>query len=232
VRRPDFVYFDAGYTLLRVAGSVGAQYAAVARAFGSDADGGALDGAFVAAWRHCRRHRAAHPAIAYGLNEAEARWFWAGVVEETFRLAGAVLPDDPRFQPVLFDHFARPEVWELYPDVAEALAMLEASGIGWGILSNWDGRLRSVIGELRPAALVISSEAGAEKPDPLIFRAAEQAARGATRLALVGDEPEADGHGALRAGWGQCLVWRSGADPPPGLDSAPDLTGAVARLLG
>lgn len=234
-RAVDFVYFDAGMTLLRVRPSVGWHYAEIAREFGVEAEPMALTAGFIAAWRHCQRHCAVHPDVAYGLTQEESLGFWSEVVRETFRQSGQTPPGDPAYYRRVFEAFASARCWELYPDVEPALEYLAGAGLRFGVLSNWDRRLRQTLTELemlpRLAALVISSEVGAEKPSDRIFAAARTAAHGASRFGLVGDEPEADGFGALRAGWRQCLVWRSEKPAPEGLRSAPSLTEAVRRLV-
>src|SRR5207248_1962029 len=74
-----------------------------------------------------------------------------------------------------------------------------------GIISNFDRRLRRVLEQLALAPLfrhvVISSEVGADKPDPWIFERALALAGAQPHEALhVGDEPGADWEGAGRAG--------------------------------
>jgi putative hydrolase of the HAD superfamily len=105
----------------------------------------------------------------------------------------------------LYAEFERPGIWECYPEVASVLDRL-APDFTLAVMSNFDGRLRSVLNHLGLNALfseiIISSEVGAEKPHPWIF---EETAR---RLALapeeilhVGDDPDADWRGAEAAGY-------------------------------
>jgi len=231
-----FLYFDAGFTLLHPWPSVGHHYAEVAAEWSVSASAPALDAAFRGAWRGALAGR--DSALPYGRNLAEARVFWAGVVTECFRLAGAAAPTEQAFHDAVFDRFAEARCWRLYPDVNPALALLEERGIPFGVLSNWDPRLRPVLDALglgpRLSALVISSEAGCEKPRPGIYQVALRAAGNPepASIGLIGDEPESDGHGALRAGWRQCLILREpGALPPAGLIVRNSLTDAVAALL-
>ena len=104
----------------------------------------------------------------------------------------------------LYAEFARPGVWELFPDVRPALEEL-ARTYRLGIISNFDRRLRRVLTELGVEHLfwpiIISSEVGADKPDPWIFQRALAEAKIAPHEALhVGDEPSADWEGAGRMG--------------------------------
>lgn len=235
---PTFVFFDAGWTLLRPEPSVGFHYAEVAQSHGLEADAQRLEGGFGQAWKTCRRAAPVHPEVPYGRDLEEAFIFWSGVVAETFRVAGfAPPPEGSAYYREVFELFAEPGCWRLYEDALPALDLLEARGIPAGVLSNFDPRLYKVLEGLglteRLAPIVISSEAGAEKPSPAIF----EHARGlltktqARRPALIGDEPEADGHGALRAGWQQCLAWRGNTPPPNApVRSAPGLVEAVEML--
>lgn len=260
-RPPRFVFFDAGFTLLEPWPGVGFHYAGCARDWGAAAsevpDDASLDRGFRIAWKAVRAREAPGNPVPYGRAYREARSFWDDVVRETFRAAGGAAPEREEFFADIFERFAHAPCWRLYPDVAPALAMLRSAAIPWGILSNWDSRLHTVVAEFpglaEAAAVVISAEAGAEKPAARIFEAGAAAARtrcaagragaagtdapGPSDFALIGDEPEADGHGAIAAGWQQCLVLRDAGTrsgprtAPPGLRHAATLDAAVAHLL-
>lgn len=105
----------------------------------------------------------------------------------------------------LWEHFARPNSWACFPDVAETIAALERAGIELAIASNFDARLRSICDGLPPLdrikTRVISSEAGWRKPAPQFFRSLATAARcRAEEILLVGDDRENDFVGAQNAG--------------------------------
>jgi len=162
------------------------------------------------------------------------------VVGETFRRAGSGVPKSSQFFTEIFHRFAEGACWRIYDDVFRALDRLEREGVRYGILSNCDARLRAVLQDLgladRIAALVLSCDVGVEKPDQAIFDAAARAAGCEhDRLALIGDEPLADGQGPLAAGWRQCLVSRNAQSPPVSADEgfawAEDLPTAVERVL-
>jgi putative hydrolase of the HAD superfamily len=104
----------------------------------------------------------------------------------------------------LYDEFTRPGVWEVFPDVRAVLTRL-ARSYELGIISNFDRRLRCILDDIALTPLfrhvVISSEVGADKPDPFIFEHALALAGAQPHEALhVGDEPAADWEGAARAG--------------------------------
>jgi putative hydrolase of the HAD superfamily len=104
----------------------------------------------------------------------------------------------------LYVEFAKPGVWDVFPDTRAVLASL-AGEYRLGIISNFDRRLRLILEELGIARLfryvVISSEVGADKPDPWIFQEALRLSGVRASEALhVGDEPEGDWEGAARVG--------------------------------
>ena len=107
------------------------------------------------------------------------------------------------------------------------------------IASNFDARLRGVVGGLPEVAcvaapLVISSEVGYRKPHPAFYRAA-CASLGfpPERVLCVGDDPENDVRGAGRAGLRGLLLDRDG-DRPDGLapSARPDVAGGKSARLG
>lgn len=238
-RRPTFIFFDVAYTLLRVVPSVGYHYARVAADHGFAADGDALNDAFIPAWRAAKRTAAIRPGLPYGTTRAEALTFWCAVIEACFRESGQQPPPPQSpFYEAVFDAFEQPSCWALYHDVEPALALLEQAGMPFGILSNFDPRLRPILKNLGLAGrfqhIVLSADAGEEKPSPAIFRHAELQLLPPQRrrIALIGDDEKDDGAGARAARWQSALVLRNGQPPQDAsLPWASTLNGAVASLL-
>jgi putative hydrolase of the HAD superfamily len=152
------------------------------------------------------------------------------------RIVANVLPEVPdpdRAFAELWDHFGRPEAWRCFPDVAPAIAAMAAREVPVRIASNFDGRLRAVVGglpELSPCdgALVISSEVGFRKPHPAFYRAAcESLGLPPGRVLCVGDDPENDVDGPRRAGLRALLLDRHGRRPA-GTPALPDLAALAA----
>jgi HAD superfamily hydrolase (TIGR01549 family) len=74
-----------------------------------------------------------------------------------------------------------------------------------GVITNFDGRFRTIADQLGISRhfrhVVISSEVGADKPEPFIFqRALEIAGVTAAEALHAGDDPVADWQGAAGAG--------------------------------
>jgi putative hydrolase of the HAD superfamily len=238
---PACVFFDAGFTLIHPFPGVGAIYAEHGRAAGIEMDAARAEKAFRTAWRHQRTVALAQGRIPYGRNEADARRFWYAVIREVLASMSLHPPTEERFYADLFEHFGSARCWRGYDDVLPALTGLRDRGIGAGIMSNWDGRLRTILDGLGMSPLldhiVLSCDIGAEKPAPAIFAYAARLAREKhgpdVVLGLVGDEPMADGYGALRAGWRQCLLRRSATGDASGdLRSASRLQDAIQAIVG
>ena len=221
------VTFDAAGTLLRPHPSVGAVYREVALRHGRDYAEENLN----------REFRRAFHAVSKDTRvldpEARERDFWRRVVLEAVNALGGPPNDFGEFFAELWETFAHGARWRVFPDAAATLAELRARGYLLGVLSNWDGRLHTVLAEtgLRPFfhAVVISSEAGAEKPDAGIFRAAEAALRTRPDECLhVGDSRQHDVVGAQAAGWRVLLVRHDGSPAADGeIASLGDLLGKL-----
>ena len=112
--------------------------------------------------------------------------------------------DRDNFFEVAYEHFAEAGVWELYPEVPEVLEQLRPR-FQLAVISNFDGRLRFILQHLGISKyfshIFISSELGADKPDPEIFRRALKLMHlNANEVLHVGDDPERDWK-AAEAGW-------------------------------
>jgi putative hydrolase of the HAD superfamily len=104
----------------------------------------------------------------------------------------------------VYQAFAGPRHWVLYPDTLAALKSLREQGCELGIISNFDTRLFTVLTGLGLAELfdtvTISSLARAAKPAPQIFRLAlEKHAMEAEEALHIGDSLRQDVEGARAA---------------------------------
>lgn len=100
----------------------------------------------------------------------------------------------------------------LFPDAAQTLAGLRASGLKLGLITNGSVRMQSRKLQclaLAPAfdAVLISDAEGIRKPDPRIFhRALERLDVRPVNAAFVGDNHDVDMAGARAAG--MLAIWR------------------------
>ncbi|WP_080834465.1 HAD family hydrolase [Cohnella massiliensis] len=106
--------------------------------------------------------------------------------------------------------------WRPFPEAARVLRELHGMAVGTGLISNWDASARTVLEDAGLLSLldpvVVSSEVGAAKPDPEIFRIAlERAGVPAERCLYVGDNYYDDVVGSAGAGMRSCLINRFGS---------------------
>jgi putative hydrolase of the HAD superfamily len=240
------VFFDAAGTLFHTREPAGLSYAKIARRFGVQADERMVIESF-------RRAFAAAPGLAFGpgheaplLRQLEREW-WHRLVRSTFAGLGSFADFDAYFD-ALFAFFADPANWTRDRDAPVLLAALRESGLGLGVISNFDYRIYPILDALGLRryfhSITISSEAGYAKPAPEIFRIALQRhALPATEALHVGDSEALDVAGAHAAGIAAVLVDpdASGLDAPKP-EASPSLSqrryvrvrslGEVAAALG
>lgn len=198
---PRAIFFDAAGTLIRLTKSVGAHYALVAERQGLTLDPEQTTRAFTTVWREMPLR----PATGEPRADDDKGW-WRDLIE---RLLGRVSPsigplDRDTFFEAAYGHFAEAGVWELYPEVRE---VMEALGPSYelAVVSNFDGRLRMIFEHLGISRcfehVFLSSELGADKPNPLIYeRALEISGLAAEEVLHAGDDPERDWTAASSVG--------------------------------
>jgi putative hydrolase of the HAD superfamily len=200
------VTFDAAGTLIRLLQPPGMVYAETARLFGYDLDPDRVQDAFRITWK-----TVAGPLESAGPCPDDDRDWWRELVARTMEAARyRIVPFDDYFATV-YETFARPGVWELFPDVTPILAELARLRLRLGIISNFDRRLYDILAHLgvRDAFehVIISSEIGIRKPEARIFRVAAQRFNvDVNEILHVGDEAESDYTGARAAGLDALLV--------------------------
>jgi putative hydrolase of the HAD superfamily len=163
----------------------------------------------------------ASPALdSPALEEAEIGW-WSARIAEVLAAAGAEgegagegegvgvgagveSEPPPELGRALFRRFAQADLWRVYDDVPAHLEGWHRRGLRLAVVSNFDSRLPGLLDSLGLgqwlAAVVVSSAAGAAKPDPRPYQQAlAQLNLTATEVWHVGDSPE-DGTGAHAAG--------------------------------
>ena len=145
------------------------------------------------------------PAID-GPRENDDKGWWRELVGRVFDQVAPSLSelDRDNFFEIAYEHFAEAGVWKLYPEVLDVLKQLRER-FQLAVISNFDGRLRLILQNLGIskyfAHVFISSELGADKPDPEIFRRALKLMHlNANEVLHVGDDPERDWKAAKEAG--------------------------------
>jgi putative hydrolase of the HAD superfamily len=220
------IFFDAAGTLIHLPKSVGYHYAYVGQRIGLKLDASALDRAFTDCWKQMPSR-----PVSEGPREDDDKGWWRELVNRVLDQVSPGLDELDRdaFFEGAYSHFAEPGVWDLYPEVIEVLTALHGQ-FDLSVISNFDGRLRMILEHLGISKffshVFLSSELGADKPDPEIFRRALQLTGTTPDKTLhVGDEPARDWEGAANASLRVFRLERP-SNSLRDLLSLPDLQGA------
>ncbi|HET6409201.1 MAG TPA: HAD-IA family hydrolase [Chthoniobacteraceae bacterium] len=194
------IAFDAAGTLIHLPKGAAHHYAEVAARHGLVLDPVQLSQAFRRVW-------ATLPPPAATLTrrpDDDRSWWWQLVNEvlDQCNVSPGSFHREAYFGD-LYAEFALPGIWECYPEVRTVLDDL-SQRFTFAVMSNFDGRLRSVLDHLDLTRyfkeVVISSEVGAEKPHPWIFKeTARLLGFAPAEILHVGDDPDADWRGAAGA---------------------------------
>jgi putative hydrolase of the HAD superfamily len=235
-RRITHAFFDVTDTLLRVRGSVGEAYAALARAHGVDRHASTLQAAFKEAVRSIPQP--VRPDLsARDIQQREWQW-WSDVVARTFGGRKSFNDFDAFFEE-LFEHFRHAPAWEYEPHVLDTLERLQKRQVTIGIISDMDGRLHDILPGLDLddtfAGVFLSFSTGFAKPDRRLFETAcRDSGVDVDRALHIGDSWEKDVMGARNAGLHGVWYRPQGAtdDEWPWVSDLlqlPDLVDRVAR---
>ena len=207
------IVFDVGGTLLYPVDPIGETYARFAHHYGVKLPIVATTAAFHQVLKNS-------PPRAKGTipSNGDDRIWWKDIVKRS--LSGQAFTNVAAFDAFfeeLYLHYAKPEAWGIYPEVLEVMEAIRDRPIDLIVLSNWDGRLHSVLdgiglGEFLPKRF-ISAELGWEKPDPAIYRhVAEILDIPPHSLLSVGDDPRKDVEAPRKAGWQTVQIERPKRD--------------------
>jgi putative hydrolase of the HAD superfamily len=206
----EAVYFDAAGTLIKPARRVGESYAAFANKYGKKVAPGDLFERFHVCFE--RAPRLAFPdATPDQINHLERDW-WKNLVRQVFEPFGRFDEFNDYFAE-LFDYFAAPSAWALFPEVVDTLAALRQRGVKLAVISNFDSRLVGILTGLGIgwyfSDVFVSSRIGYAKPDRRIFDLAlSRHGLTAKDVIHVGDSQTNDLEGARNAGLNALLIDR------------------------
>ena len=203
------IVFDVGGTLIYPADPVGETYARFARPHGVKLAAETTTSAF----RQAMANSAPRPKGTIPTNGDDRAW-WKQVVLRS-------LPESAFADPAAFEaffeevylHYAKPEAWGIYPEVIEVLEALRDHAVDLAVLTNWDGRLHTVLDGIGLGEYLghcfISAELGWEKPDPAIYRHVTDVLGVQPGAVLsVGDDPRNDVEGPRKVGWQAAQIER------------------------
>ena len=186
---------DAVGTLLVPAEPVPETYRRHARRFGATLLSREIDLRFQKAYS-----RIWSPKLSTRTSEEIEKARWRRLVHEVFQ--GSVRSKDLLFH-ALWQHYARGEAWRLAEGVEALIQHLNRKQIAWGIASNFDQRLHSVVRSfpaLRGARFIFTSaELGVSKSRVFFKRISEVLSHDSALM--IGDSLSHDIDGALQAGW-------------------------------
>jgi putative hydrolase of the HAD superfamily len=147
----------------------------------------------------------------YSTSEAEEFERWRQIVQSVL----SDVEDIDRCFADLHAHFAAPDAWRCFPDVAETLDALSVLGIEVLVASNFDQRLHVLCDQMPELQSlqrrVVSASAGWHKPSPHFYaKLTEMAGCAAGQILMVGDDLKNDVLAARSAGLQALLIDRSG----------------------
>lgn len=190
IKKPSAIFFDAVGTLLKPATPVDETYHFYGNKHGSCISKDSIRNRF---YESFKKEELKDVSLDCKTNEARECKRWESIVSECFPdlKNTALLFND------LFKYYSNPSAWELYPGTIPILKHLENIGINWGIASNFDLRLKSIVKskvELSNCKwLIISSLVGYKKPSKHFFDHLQKSSGVSyERLLMVGDSPEND----------------------------------------
>ena len=205
------VLLDVGGTLIESWPSPPEVYARVLGRWGHAVSADEVAPVFSGVWAEMTEEHPRGLDRYHHLKGGEREW-WGEFVRRVLDRLDSPAP----WQPVLaelFDAFAEPSLWRVFPEVAEVLAGLRGRGLRLAAVSNWDSRLPALLAGLgldrALDEILVSALEGVEKPSPEIFhRAAHRLGVAPGRCLHVGDSPLDDYRGAESAGLRPLLIDR------------------------
>jgi putative hydrolase of the HAD superfamily len=203
-QRPEALLLDAGDTIVFFDPS---SLAAPLRAAGVEVEPSRLEAALHPAKRHYQQQ------LTLGVSHMDG---WSLLMCALLEHAGVEASRARELLPQLRAAHMEYNFWRRVPaGVTAALTRARVAGLRLGVVSNSEGKLRSLFERLGLAEhfeLIVDSQLeGVQKPNPEIFRRAlERMALRPERALYAGDIPEVDILGARAAGMNAVLVDATG----------------------
>ena len=231
----EFVFFDAGETILHPHPSFPELFARVAAQHGVDVP--------VERVRSVQERLAPHlvdlkegiGADKPSLSPEASRSFWSHLYR---RLLAELDVEDEELVALLYETFSDMSSYKLFDDALPTLEELTRRGYRLGLISNFERWLEEMLVELEVGqhfdVSVISGIEGTEKPDQELYRIAlSKAGVPAERAVHVGDSPALDVAPAKAVGMHAVLLDRRNRYPDVSaprigaLDELPDLVAGL-----
>jgi putative hydrolase of the HAD superfamily len=214
-RSVDFVFFDAGETLVHPLPSFPELFLIKCSDHGLEVDFDLLRSATRRLMAGVEDRQRRGYTFTNEARKSHLFWidFYTSLVSELgYEGTGDILPRD------LHETFSEPSNYGAYHDALETLEALRRSGLRMGLISNFEVWLEDLLRDLGLLDFfevqIISGRESYEKPHPRIYEMAlERAAVSPERALHVGDSPVSDYEGARAAGMRAVLLDRWGRFP-------------------
>lgn len=198
IKKPTIVFFDAVGTLLKPSAPIEETYHHYGLIHGSAISKENIRKRFQESFK---KEELNDGDQGCKTNEARESERWRSIVSRCF---SDLKNTAPIFND-LFQHYSKPNAWDFYPGTIAVLKSLENAGISWGIASNFDLRLQSIVKNKIELCnckwLIISSLIGYKKPSNHFFEHLQKSSGVSfEQILMVGDSPENDIHPAKEIG--------------------------------
>ncbi|MGH2694170.1 MAG: HAD family hydrolase [Actinomycetota bacterium] len=207
----EFVFLDAGETLLRPHPSFHELFAQVCRGYGREVAPGEVQEIQERLAPHLVDLAEETGVENPSLSAEASRTFWTYLYRRFLEALGI---EDDGLSLELYSTFSSSSSYRLFDDVLPALDRLKEGGYRLGLISNFEGWLEEMLVELEVGhlfdAAVISGVEGVEKPDPRIYELAIARVKVPAEAAVhVGDSVVLDVRPALSVGMKAVLLDRA-----------------------
>jgi putative hydrolase of the HAD superfamily len=213
--KTEFVFFDAGETLIHPLPSFPELFMTVCADHGLEVDFDLLRTAtrrLMAGVEDRQRQ-----GYTFSNETTKSRRFWLDFYGSLVNEMGHA-HEDGLLPQALYSTFSEPSNYGAYHDVRETMEELRGRGLRMGLISNFEAWLEGLLEDLGLIefleVVVISGRESYEKPHPMIYELAlERGKVDAGRALHVGDSPISDYDGASEAGMRAVLLDRWGRFP-------------------
>ena len=213
----SYIWFDIGYTLLRMKRE--STYRQALESFGEKVSLKLLEREFHWVDKLFMRE---YPGAFLNPRGVYMPWF-LGVLNYRLGIKVDLCEVDKRWEKI---QESVEDYWIPFDNVHEVLSQFKSRDLRMGVISNWDNGARSLLQRHDLAkyfdSCIISAEVGINKPDPAIFQlAVQQANVEPHRCLYVGDNYYDDAVGSRRAGMHAVILNRFGNHGVEEIEDAP-----------
>jgi putative hydrolase of the HAD superfamily len=214
--RIEWVFFDAGETLVSPRPSFGKAIVQICREAGVFLDEDRAEEVADRCFKEFLDLLARFDEDRlFSTSPEKSRRFWTRYYTEFLLRMGMHQKVARDLSNHLYDELSNFERYGVFEDVEPVLERLDDAGLQMGVISNWEPWLDELLDYLGIGRFlrvrVISGKEGVEKPDPAMYRRALLRAQTLPEVSLhVGDDPRADGEPASGLGMSFVLVDRRG----------------------